>query len=92
MATRVGPITIDSKTIAATGTPEAITADDITCTSVYLVAAEANTGANVYLVDSNDDAKKTRIPSGGLTVPISDPKFVKVTVDTNGDKVEWAAM
>ena len=92
MAIRVGPITVDSKTVAAALTPEVLTADDVPCTSVYVVAAEANTGAQVYVVDNVTTANKIRVPAGGITLPISNPKLVTVDVDTSGDIVEWMAM
>ncbi len=82
---------VDSKTVAVTGTPEALTTREIACTSVYLVAASANAGATVYIVDSTTTSKKIRVPAGGLTLPVQDPRDISVDVDTNGDKVEWLA-
>ena len=55
MAVRNGPVTVDSKIIVTAGTPLALTADEVRCTSVYIIGAEANTGTNVYIVDSWQD-------------------------------------
>lgn len=92
MATRNGPITVDTKTVTLAATPEALTADDISCTSVYVIAATTNVGANIYVTDNTDTSKKIRVPTGGLTLPMGKPKLITVAVDTDGDKVDWMAV
>lgn len=91
MAIRIGPVTVDTKTVAAAGTPEDLTADDVTCTQVFIIANEENSGVNVYIVDSKDDAKKVVVPAVGRTLPISNPTLIRVDVDVNGDKLDWGA-
>lgn len=83
---------VDSKTVTVAGTPEALTTDEIECTSVYLIAKGTNTGANVYIVDPVTDAKTIPVPAGGITVVITDPRRIRVDVDTSGDIVLWLAM
>lgn len=91
MATRNGPVTVDTTTVTTGGTPVDLTADDFTCSQVFLIANEANVGINVYLVDSNDNAKTIVIPSVGMTVLVQNPKLIRVSADEDADKIDWAA-
>lgn len=92
MAVRKGPITVDSKTVSSAGTPEDLTADTVRCTSVFIIEDPANSGANVYLVDSNSASKKIEVPASGLTLPVDNPALLRVDVDTDGDAVNWVAI
>ncbi len=91
MASEVGPIYVDSKTVTAAGTAEALTTRSIECTSVFLRPLVGNTDA-VYVVDSTTESQKFEIPSSGLTVTVTHPKFIKVDADTSGEGVEWVAV
>lgn len=82
------PIAVDSKTVAASGTAEVLTTRDITCTSVFLLPKRTNTN-QVYLVDLTTESRMIRIPTGGLTLPISNPALLKIDVDTNGEGLDW---
>ena len=85
-------IAVDTTDVPTAGTPVTLTSRTILCSSVYLIAAEGNAGANVYVVDNGDTSKKIRVPSAGITVPIGDPSLIFVDVDTSGDDVEWMAV
>ncbi len=87
----VGQNFVDSKTISAAGTPEAITTRVITCTSVFLLPKTGNTN-NVYIVDFTDETKTFPIPTSGLTLPISNPALIKIDVDTNDEGLDWVAV
>ncbi len=91
MAIRLGPVTVDTKTVAVAGVPEALTGDDVTCTQVFIIANEDNSGVNVYIVDSNDSTKKVVVPAVGITLPVSNPKRIQVDVDVSTDKLDWGA-
>ena len=87
-----GPIYSEaSKTVTAAGTPEALTTRDISCTSVFIVPLTSNTGS-VYVVDSVTDAKRTPIPTAGVTLPIGNPALIQIDADTNGEGVSWLAV
>lgn len=86
------PPFIDTTTVTTAGTPVVLTTRDIICLSVYLVAAEANSGANVYIVDRADTTKKVRLPGSGLSIPVNTPSEIMVDADTSGDIVEWVAL
>lgn len=91
MANETGQIFVDSATVSAAATPEAITTREITCTSVFLLPKSGNTN-NVYLVDFTTETKKLIIPTSGLTLPISNPALIKIDVDTNDEGLDWVAV
>jgi hypothetical protein len=91
MASEVGPIYVDSLTVTAAGTAEALTARSIECTSVFLKPLVGNTDA-VYVVDSATETKKFEVLSSGLTLTVTHPKFVKIDVEVSGEGVEWVAV
>ncbi len=85
------PIAVDSKTVAVAGTAEALTTRDISCASVFLLPKSGNTN-NVYIVDLTTESQKLIIPTGGLTLPISNPSIIKIDVDTNTEGLDWVAV
>ncbi len=91
MANETGQVFVDSKTVSANGTPEAITTREITCGSVFLLPKSGNTN-NVYLVDFTTETKLLIIPTSGLTLPISNPALIKIDVDTNAEGLDWVAV
>ena len=84
-------IAVDTKTVTAAGTAEAITTRDISCTSVFLLPLTTNTD-DVQLVDLTTESKKIAIPSTGLTIPISNPALIKIDVVVNGEGLDWVAI
>ncbi len=91
MANEVGQVFVDSKTVSAAGTPEAITTRDIACDSVLLLPKSGNMN-NVYIVDFTTETKTFPIPTSGLTLPISNPALIKIDVDTNDEGLDWVAV
>lgn len=84
-----GPIYADSKSVTTAGTPEALTARDIQCGSVHILP---NSGHTVYIVDSQTNAKTFQIAATGITLPINDPRHIKIDVGTDGQGVTWLAV
>ncbi len=91
MAKEVINIAVDTKDVSAAGTPEALTTRDILCASVFIIPKAANTNP-VFIADDATDTKLVTIPTGGLTVPINDPRLITIDVTTNGEGVEWMAI
>lgn len=91
MAVEVINIAADDKDVATAGTPEALTTRDVPCVSVFLLPKAGNTNP-IFLTDSNTTTKKITIPTGGLTVPVGNPKLLTIDVTTNGEGVEWMAV
>ena len=95
MADRAGPITADSKTVTAAGTPEFLTTDSVPCSAVIVRAKDANTGV-VYIVDSGDNTKKypgAGLPAGEtITLPIGNPAKIKIDVSVSAEGVDWLAV
>ncbi len=88
MATEVIDIAVNQKTVAAALTPEALTDRDVRGTSVFIRPIAGQSGA-AYVCDSNDTSKIIPIPSGGLTLPIMDPRLITIDVETSGQGVDW---
>ncbi len=82
---------VDTKTVTAAGTPEALTTRDINCNSVFIRPLSTNTN-KAYVVDLTTESKKIEIRGIGITLPIKDPSTIKIDVDTNGEGVEWIAV
>lgn len=91
MALEVGPYYVDTKTVTASGTPEALTTREITCTSVFIRGLKANTG-DLLLSDVATPASTSRIPSGGITLPVEDPRKINIDVSVSGEGAEWIAL
>lgn len=89
------PVYVDSKTVAAAGTPEVLTTRDIQCVSVLIRAKDSNTGV-VYVVDSVTNTKKFPaaglLPGESVTLPLTDPANVSIDVSVNGEGVDWVAV
>ena len=91
MANEAGQVFVDSKTVTAAGTPEALTTREITCTSVFLLTKVANTG-NVLLVDFTTNTKQFLIPPAGITLPIGNPALINIDVSVNAEGLDWIAV
>lgn len=89
MALEQGPVYIDEKDVTSAGTPEALTTREIQCSSVHIVP---NAGHTVYIVDSVTNSKLFTVSSTGVTLPINDPRNIKVDVGTNGQGMTWVAV
>ena len=85
------PPYVDTVDIPTAGTPVVLTSRVLHVRSVALFGASGNVGT-VYVVDNATTAKKTPIPSGGIVLPINDPRNIQVDADNNGDDVEWIAV
>ena len=88
-------VSVNSKTVAAAITPEALTATSTPCSAVIVYAKAANTGV-VYIVDTVTVAQKFPVdglkPREWLTIPVSNVAAVKVAVSVNGEGVDWLAV
>ena len=82
-----------TKTVTASGTPEALAASADVYGWVFIVADPGNSGTNVYVCDASNDKD-----SGGIPLAVGDPPFpvmvadistIYVDVDTNGDAVRY---
>ena len=91
MALEVALPFVDSKTVAATGTPEALTTREVNCSSVFIQPLVDNTNP-VFIVDKADDSKTLEVGSAGITLPITDPRLIFIDVTTNDEGVEWVAV
>ena len=85
------PIAVDSKTVAAAGTAEALTTRDISCSALFLLPKAANTG-DVFIVDLTTESQTLIIPTAGLALPISNPSLVKIDVSVNEEGLDWVAV
>ncbi len=88
MANEVINVAVDTKDVAAAGTPEALTTREIQGTSVFIIPKAANTGA-MFIADDTTDSKLVTIPTGGITLPILDPRLITIDSAVNGEGVEW---
>ncbi len=88
----VGPYFVDTGVIATPGTPQALTARIIHCSSVNIKGTDDNTG-NIEIADPVTGSK-LRVLSGGqdMTLPITDPRLIKVDGDNGTDTYEWVAV
>ena len=93
MAAEVGQIFVDSKTVAAAGTPEALTDRDLGVrTSVFILPKSGN-GGDLLLVDDTTPATKTFIvPTSGITLPIGNPALIQIDVSVGGEGCDWIAV
>ena len=87
----IGPVFVDSKTIAVAGTAEALTTRDIHCSSVHIRPIPGNT-TPVFIVDTATESQKYVLPDTGVTVPINNPALIIIDADTNGEGVDWMAV
>ena len=92
MAAEVGQVFVDSQTVAAAGTPEALTTRDLGVrTSVFILPKTANTG-NLLLVDDTTTSKTFIVPTSGITLPIGNPSLIQIDVSVNGEGCDWIAV
>ncbi len=81
-------IAVDQKLVAVALTPEALTARDVQGTSIFVRPIAGQSGT-VSVADSNDTSKLIPIPSGGITLPIGDPRLVFIDVSVSGEGADW---
>ncbi|KKL96242.1 hypothetical protein LCGC14_1846450 [marine sediment metagenome] len=92
MATESQPPFTDEKTSTTVGTPVALTAREIVCSSVTIKAKKANTNP-VFVEDTSQVG--TNFPLDGaetVTIPINDPRKILIDVTTSGEGVDWIAV
>lgn len=92
---------IDTKNVAAAGTPEQLTVRLVKGTSIWLKPkGAANYSAptgSVLLVDGENPAtaaatKKIPIPADGVVLSLEEPRKLFIDVTVNGEGVHWAAL
>jgi hypothetical protein len=87
-------VAVGEQTVAAAGTPEALTTREIECSAVIVAAETTNTGV-IYIVDSDADANV--FPKDGLaagetiTLPVTDPRKIRIDASVSTDGVSWLA-
>ncbi|KKN71173.1 hypothetical protein LCGC14_0423360 [marine sediment metagenome] len=87
-------VAVGAKTVAAAGTPEALTTREIECSAVVIAAETTNTGV-IYIVDETTDGNN--FPTDGLaagetiTLPVTDPRKIRIDASVSTDGVSWLA-
>ncbi len=92
MAAEVGQVFIDSKTVAATGTPEALTDRDLGVRNSVFILPKPGNGGDLLLVDDTTATKTFIVPTSGITLPISNPSLIQIDVSVNGEGCDWIAV
>ena len=82
---------VDTKTVAAAGTPEQLTTREVNVDSIFIKPIEGQSG-ELFLVDSTTMTKKITIGTAGITLPTPDPRIIFIDVETNGQGAEWVAV
>ena len=91
MAAETNPPFVDTKVVAAAGTPEQLTTREVEVDSLYIQPTDGNTG-KLWLVDTTTKTKKILIGAAGITLPVTDPRKIFIDVQTNGEGATWVAV